>query len=86
MGMDIGYFGPIKFLKHMPPQKVKDFFEELLTDPHFTIVVDNDFAIMFAFVDDLLYTADDAEIEQWIADNIKPIADPDGYCRLFITR
>jgi hypothetical protein len=35
MGLDIGYFGPIQYFER-PPEKIREFFEELLADDHFT--------------------------------------------------
>ena len=82
MGLDIGYFGEIKYLER-PEGLVKELWEKLLMDEDYTAAFGDGSAVIFALVDDLVNETEDKEVEAWILKNIKPIADDDGYCRLF---
>lgn len=88
MGLDIGHFGKIEYFTGVP-EPVKDFFKELLQDDDFTACHGDGQTVILTFVGDLLYAtklyaAKNPEVEAWIRENIKPVADKDGYVRLYL--
>lgn len=83
MGLDIGYFNEIQYLER-PDGLTKEFFEALSLDSDYVACHGDGSAVIFANTEDLLNETEFEEVKSWITENIKPIADADGYCRLYL--